>query len=244
MPLGRSPVRLGSSRFAFFALLSAALIQCGCWEGTSRETLATVLSAEGSAEISADGGRTFSPLRSLQSAGRNAVLRTGPTGRVTLTLLPNCLVHLESDTALEIARIALVKDGNETGADVRGRFAEVKLIRGRIFVSHEWGEAPARLSVSLAGGELSTPSNATFWAELVEEKIRITCVSGWIEFGPSTSAVPARIRPGWIGQWPSAGENPRPADTDPRGQEDLQRAVELEPLMREMLNKQRNVLPR
>jgi hypothetical protein len=244
LPLGRSPVRLGSARFAFFALLSAAIVQCGCWEGTTRETLATVLSVEGGAEISADGGRTFSPLRSPQTAGRTAVLRTGPTDRVTVTLLPNCLIHLEPDAALEIGRIVLVKDGNETGADVRGRFAEVKLIRGRIFVSHEWGEAPARLSVSLAGGELSTPSNAAFWAELVEEKIRVTCVSGWIEFRPSTSQVPARIRPGWIGQWPSAGENPRPADTDPRGQEDLQRAVELEPQMRELLNKQRNVLPR
>jgi hypothetical protein len=244
LPLGRSPVRLRPARFGFFALLSAALIQCGCSQGTSRETLATVLSVEGGVEISGDGGRTFSPLRLPQTGGKSTVLRTGPTGRVCLTLLPNCVVVLESDTALELGGMAIIKDGNETGSDVRGRFAEVKLIRGRIFVSHDWGEARARLSVAVAGGELSTPSNAVFWAEFVEGKIRITCVSGWIEFRPSTSPTSTRIRPGWIGRWPSAGENPVPADADAGGQEDLQRAVELEPQMHDLLNARRDVLRR
>lgn len=244
MPVGRSVVALGPTSLRLFAIISAALAQCGCWEGTSRETLATVLSAEGGAEISTDGGRTFSALHSDQTAGKNTVVRTGSTGRVSLALLPNCLVHLEPDTSLELVRIVLVKDGNETGTDVRARFADVKLIHGRIFVSHLWGETRARLGVALGGGEVSTPSNAAFWVEFAEEKTRITCVSGWIEFRPSTSPISTRIRPGWIGQWPSAGENPGPADADPRGQEELERGIELEQQMRDLLNKQRDVLPR
>jgi hypothetical protein len=203
-----------------------------------------VLSVEGSAEISADGARTFSPLGTSQTAGKSAIVRTGPAGRISLALLPNCLIHLEPDTSIEIRRIALMKDGNETGSDIRARFAEVNLVRGRIFVSHVWGETRARLAVALANGEVSTPSNAAFWAEFVEEKTRITCVSGWIEFRPSASPASTRIRPGWIGQWPFAGDNLSPADADARGQEDIQRAMELEQQMRDLLNKRRDLLPR
>jgi hypothetical protein len=203
-----------------------------------------VLSVEGGAEVSADGARSFSPLGTSHTAGRSAVVRTGPGGRISLALLPNCLIHLEPDTSVEIRRIALTKDGNETGSDIRGRFAEVSLVRGRIFVSHVWGETRARLAVTLADGEVSTPSNAAFGAELVEEKTRITCVSGWIEFRPSATTTSTRIRPGWIGQWPFAGENLSPADADPRAQEDIQRAMDLEQQMRILLNKRRDLLPR
>jgi hypothetical protein len=138
----------------------------------------------------------------------------------------------------------LIKDGDETASDIRGRFAALELIQGRIFVSHEWGEARAGLTVSLANAEVSTPSNAAFWAEFVQQKMRVTCVSGWIEVRPSASIVSTRVRPGWIGEWPTDGETLRPADTDPRGQEDLQHGLQLDQRMRDLLNEKRDVLPR
>ena len=232
-----------AATFRLVAVLFIAVAECGCWEGATRETLATVLSVDGSAEVSSDEGRTFSPL-ALNTIGKVAILRTASESKLSLTLLPNSLVHLDRDTSLQIVRIALVKDGNETGTDMLARFADVKLIGGRLFVSHAWGGARARLTIGTANGEVSTPSNAAFWVESAEGKTRVTCVSGWVEFQPSGASTSTRISPGSIGRWPSAGENITTADADVRGQDDLQQAIELEQRMRALLRQKRNVLPR
>jgi hypothetical protein len=233
-----------ASAFRLLAILLVATVQSGCWEGTTRETLATVLFIDGPAQISSDGGRTFSQLRPTETPGKGEILRTDSTSRVSLALLPNCLVHLDRDTAVEIVRINLVKDGNETGGDMRGRFARLRLINGRIFISHVWGEAPARLGIATADGEVSTPSNAAFWVEFAGAKTRVTCVSGWIEFQPSGAPGSTRIRPGSVGQWPSADGSMSAADADSRGQDDVQQAIELEQRMRSLMSQKRNLLPR
>jgi len=233
-----------ASSFRLFAILVIALAECGCWEGTRRDVLATVLSLEGPASISIDDGRTFSELGTAQNPGRHAILRTSPGSQVSLALLPNCLVHLQQNSSLEIVRLALTKDGNETGDDMQARLAEAKLITGRIFVSHVWGETRARLAVSTDNGEVSTPSNAAFWIESGDGNTRVTCASGWVEFRPSGAAKSMRVPPGSIGQWPSATENITAADADPRGQDALPQAAELELRLRDLAARRRNVLPR
>jgi hypothetical protein len=233
-----------ASTFRLLAAVLIALAECGCWEGTSRDVLATVLSVDGSASISLDDGRTFSELRATQNPGSHAVLRTSTGSQIFLALLPNCLVYLEENSSLQIVRLALTKDGNETGDDMQARLAEAKLINGRIFISHVWGETRARLAVSTDNGEVSTPSNAAFWIESVDGKTRVTCASGWVEFRPSGMDKSIRVLPGSIGQWPSAGGNITAADADPRGQDVLQRAAELEQKLRDLEGRKRNVLPR
>ncbi|MFN2623424.1 MAG: FecR domain-containing protein [Chthoniobacterales bacterium] len=233
-----------ASTFRLLAVLIIALAECGCWEGTSREVLATVLSLEGPASISVNDGRTFSEFRPAQNPGSHAVLRTSPGSQLSLALLPNCLVHLEENTCLAIVRLALTKDGNETGDDMQARLAEARLINGRIFVSHVWGETRARLAVSTANGEVSTPSNAAFWIECADGNTRVTCASGWVEFHPSGAAKSTRVPPGSIGQWPSASGNITAADGDPRGQDALEQAAELEQKLRDLAVRKRNVLPR
>jgi ferric-dicitrate binding protein FerR (iron transport regulator) len=145
---------------------------------------------------------------------------------------------------MEITRLALTKDGNETGNDMRGRFAEIKLSRGRIFVSHSWGEARARFSLATSEGEITTPSNALFIVQSEEQKTRVTCASGWVEFRPASSATATRIPPGSVGEWPSASSNLTKAETDPVAQEDLQQAVEVEQMLRGLVASKRNILPR
>jgi hypothetical protein len=239
-----SPERGVTSTFRLLAALIIAFAECGCWEGTSRDVLASVLSVEGSATISIDQGRSFSALRSAQAPGNHAILRTSPASRLSLALLPNCLVYLEQNGSVEIVRLSFTKDGNETGADMRARSAEAKLINGRLFVSNVWGEAQARLVVSTGNGEVSTPSNTSFWVEFTDGKTRVTCVSGWVEFRPSDSLASTRVPPGSIGQWPAKEANITAADADQRGQADLQQATELEQKLRELADKKRNVLPR
>jgi ferric-dicitrate binding protein FerR (iron transport regulator) len=199
---------------------------------------------DGPAQISSDGGRTFAELRPTETPGKGEVLRTDGGSRLSVALLPNCLVYLDWDTAVEIVRLNLVKDGNETGSDIRGRFAELRLINGRIFVSHLWGEAPARLVIPTPHGEVSTPTNAAFWVEFAEAKTRVTCVSGWIEFRPTGAPDSSRVRPGSVGQWPSADGNISTAEADSRGQDDVQKAIELEQQMRALISEKRNILPR
>lgn len=245
MPVGPvSPDRALAHALRFVAILLIALAEAGCWEGSSRDTLATVLSLEGSATIRADGGRTFSDLRTTDNPGAHAILRTAPGSRLALALLPNCLCVLDQNTALKISRLAISKDGNETGEDMRARVAETELMQGRIFVSHVWGEAQARLVVSTGNGDLSTPSNATVWIEFADGKTRVTCVSGWVEFRPSGAPASTRIPPGSVGQWPSTAAAFTAADADPRGQEDLEKGIELDRKLRELAAQKRNILPR
>jgi len=221
-----------------------AAAQGGCWEGTTRETLATVLSIEGSASISSGDERTFTELRSSEHPGKNKTLLTSPASWLSLSLLPNALVFLDQDSSFQIVDLSLTKDGNETGSAMRGRFAEIKLIKGRICASHVWGEALARFRVITLEGEVTTPSNALFWVEATAGKTRVTCASGWVEFQPSGAPKGIRVAPGTVGEWPSAGTNLTAAEADPRGQEDVQQAIEIEQRLRDLASRRRNELPR
>ena len=145
---------------------------------------------------------------------------------------------------MEIIRLALAKDGNETGSAMRGRFAEIKLSAGRIFVSHSWGEALARFSLATSEGEVSTPANALFIVQSDQQKTRVTCVSGWVEFKPPGAVTATRIPPGSVGEWPSQAANLSKAEADPVAQEDLQQAIEVEQMLRGLAAAKRNALPR
>lgn len=144
---------------------------------------------------------------------------------------------------MEIIRLAITKDGNETGDDMRARSAEIKLTKGRILISHSWGQARARLSLRTPDGEVTTPSNALFIVQREQQKTRVTCASGWVEFRPGGAAA-TRIPPGSVGEWPSATSNVNNAEADPAAQEDLGRAIEAEQILRKLAAQKRNALPR
>lgn len=186
----------------------------------------------------------LAPLTADFHPGRGDVLETPGTSRAGLSLLPNLLVLLDRGARMEIIRLALVKDGNETGLDMRGRFAEVKLSQGRILVSHVWGEAQARFSLTTSEGEVTTPSNALFVIQSGQHKTRVTCVSGWVEFLPSGATHGIRVPPGSLGEWPRTTSNISQAEADPVAQEDLQQAIEAEQMLRGLAAPKRNIPPR
>jgi hypothetical protein len=224
-------------------VIVVAAAQASCWEDTTRQVEATVLFVDGPAKLQS-GRHIIIPLRPESHPGRGDVLETEDASRVALSLLPNLLVQLDRGARMEIIRLALTKDGNETGNDMRGRFGDINLISGRILVSHEWGEALARCRVFTPHGEAATPSNALFIVESQPEKTRVTCVSGWLDFRPSGSAAVTRIPPGSVGQWPLAGPNLAKAEADPVAQEDLQYAIEAEQILRRLSAQKHNSLPR
>jgi hypothetical protein len=198
-----------------------------------------VLSVEGSATTSAENGDKPLPFLTGAHFGRNALIQTLASSRVAIAFLPSILVQLDHDTRLEIMRISLTKDGNETGEAMRGRSAAVRLLAGRMFVSHTWGQANAAFTIATAQGDLFTGSNSLFCVESSQGKTRVTCVSGTVGFRPHEGGAEMRIPPGFFGEWSSQASSIAAAETDARGQEDLQEALEVERRLRGLLGKTR-----
>lgn len=236
--------REGVRVFHVIALLALASGVSGCWEGTTRETLATVFSLEGKAEISSDGGRTFHPLQLSDHPGKRARLRTTPGAHVALAPLANSFVQVEGDTSVEIVRIALTKDGNETGSDIRGRNVDLWVPNGRILAWHTWGEAIARFTVATPHGELTVSSNALLWLEVDSARTRVTCASGSAGFRAKGGSTATRIGSGFVAESSGANVNLTPADADAQAQENVVEALELEQKLVGLTAGHRNALPR
>ncbi len=230
--------------FCLIPLLASAVVLSGCWEGITSESLATVLSTEGTAEISSGQGRSFARLGLTDHPGKRSVLRTASGSCVVLAPLSNSVVQLEGDTTVEIVRIALTKDGNETGNDMRSRYVDLTLTGGRILASHEWGEATARFTVATAHGQLIVTSNALFWVESDAARTRITCASGSVGFQPKEASSAARIGSGFVAESSGTTVNVTPADADPLSQERVVEALQLEQQLRDLAARNRNLLPR
>jgi hypothetical protein len=240
--LAGTPLLLPFSRAIVAAVVAAAL--SGCWEGTTRSVVSTVLSVDGPAVISSDIPGQFVPLASGAHAGKGQIVETPNSSRASIALLPNLLVQLDPDARLEIVRLAMTKAGNETGSSILNRSADVKLIKGRMFASHDWGEAIARFRIVTPHGELVTASNALFCVEADQQKTRVTCVSGSVELRARDADTTTRIPPGFVGEWSAATSNLIAAETDARAQEDLQEGLEVEQKLRGLISKNRYALPR
>jgi hypothetical protein len=233
--------------FLAFRALAATLLaaaSCGCWQGTTREVSSRTLLLDGPTTLDRGSRGELIPLGPDLHPARGDAVETQARSRAGLALLPNVLVQLEQGTQMRIKRLELTKDGNETGPDIWSRVAEIELSKGQILVSHSWGEALARFSLTTPEGEVTTPSNALFVVQAEPQKTRVTCASGWLEFRPVGMADATRIPPGSTGEWTPAGANMTPAETDPVAQEVLQQAIEIEQVLRKLMAQKRNALPR
>lgn len=230
--------------FGLCVLLVCTFVAAGCFEGTTREVLATVLFVDAQPTLTRAHNRGSIPLTSDVIPGKGDLLETAEKSRAGLALLPNLLVQLDRNARLEIRRLAITKDGNETGASMQARYAEVKLLTGRMFASQAWGEAIAKFTVITAQGELVTTSNALFCVESDEHKTRVTCVSGSIEFRGRDAQTSTPIPPGFVGEWSASSASLVAAESDARGQEDLQEGLEVEEKLRALSSQRRLVLPR
>ena len=224
-------------------VLFLATTQTGCWEGTTPDVLATVLAVEGPAS-SSNGRAKSAALAPGAHVGKGDTVETAGSSRAAIALLPNLLVQLDRNARTEILRLAITKDGNESAASIHARSADIKLIRGRIFVSQSWGEAVARFTVVTPHGELVTSSNALFCVESDEQKTRVTCVSGSVGWRRRAADAVTRVAPGFVGELSASDSRMIAAESDARGQEDLQEGLEVEEKLRFLISQNRYVLPR
>jgi hypothetical protein len=239
--LARSALSLRFSQFILAALIATLL--SGCWEGTTRGVQATVLAVDGPAMMTHSRARSRLVVSGMHPGVGDVLETTGPA-RAAVALLPNLLIQLDRGARLEIIRLAITKDGNETGAAMQGRTAEVRLGKGRMFASQLWGEARAKFSVMTSHGELVTTSNALFCLEAGEQRTRLTCVSGSVAFRTPGSDADTPVPPGFVGEWNGSGATLVTAETDARGQEDSQEGLEVEETLRALSAQNRFKMPR
>ena len=240
--MAESPLSLRFSGCILAA--SVAVIFSGCWEGTTRGVTATVLAVEGPAIINADARGQSVPLVPGAHTGKGEILEMTGLSRASIALLPNLLVQLDRNARLEILRLAITKDGNETGPAMQARSANVKLMGGRMIVSQEWGAAIARFTVTTPHGELVTSSNTLFWVESHEQETRVTCVSGSVGWRRGEADAITGIAPGFVVELTTSEAKMVAAESDPRGQEDLQEGLEIEEKLRFVISQNRYALPR
>jgi hypothetical protein len=226
------------------ALLCLSVTQSGCWEGTTRDVLATVLAAEGVVTNSSNVHRTSAPLAPGAHVGKGEAVETTDSSQTAIALLPNLLVQLDRGARVEILRLAITKDGNETAAAMLARYADVKMRRGRMFVSQSWGEAFAKFTLVTPHGELITSSNALLCVEADEHKTRVTCISGSVGWRRREADGITRIAPGFVVELSAAEPGKVAAESDSRGQETLQEGLEVEEKLRFLISRNRYALPR
>jgi hypothetical protein len=206
--------------------------------------MATVLAVDGSATtIATPRGQAALLVPGAHLAQREIVETTG-LSRAAIALLSNLLVQLDRNARMEILRLAITKDGNETGPAMQGRYADVKLMSGRMFVSQAWGEAIARFTISTPHGEVITASNALFCVESDEHNTRVTCVSGSVALRARNAQAATHIPPGFIGEWSASNSSMIAAEGDARGQEELQEGLGIEQRLRDLIGQKRDALPR
>lgn len=205
------------SRVAFFCCgtLCIALLS-GCWQGISRQVVATVLSMRGELLCRQPGQADFQPLGSDAKPGVGSVLRTSGNGGLSLALIPGALVQMAPDSELEIEELRLTKDGNETRDEVRDRVVQIRLNRGIIDVLFQLRDrSTAQMSIATNHVTVMAKPSCLFRIQADEFTTRVTSVHGQVY---STQAGP--ISPGYFQEWPSTGGMSAAADY-PRGQTDI-----------------------
>lgn len=223
----------------------ACLCTGGCSEGTTRAVLATVLAVDGPCAIRGVRAQESGLLHPGAALPSGALVSTGSGGRVALALLPNVRIELMERSELQIVRLFLTKDGNETGNAMRNRQVEVKLLRGSAVISQVLGDwAQSKVYVETPNGTLLGDYEALVRIEYADDTTRALCVSGIVEFRPGGSPAAISLPRGSAGEWRGAQSRIFLAETDARGQEDLQEALEAEEKLRGLMSRLRYVLPR
>ena len=104
-----------------FSFAVACVSLSGCWQGMTREVLATVLSVRGEAAWAMEGRNDVRPITSQTKFGTGSIVRTFQDAQIDMTLVPGALARISSNSELKIEKLRLSKDGNETEDGMRSR---------------------------------------------------------------------------------------------------------------------------
>ena len=217
---------LRSALIFFLALIGCSL--SGCWQGVSRNVMATVLSGDGEVDSGAEGQNGFRAIRPGTKLRLGNVVRTPNDAKLNIALLPGALVQLSSNSEIKIQALQISKDGNETGDAMLNRNAHIRLNRGQIAVLlTRRGEAPSELQVTTQEAVIAADSDCLFGMEINGMKTRVISVRGKIYASPPNGPRQA-VDAGFFQEWPSNSSTAVSAADEPLAEIETMKALEAE----------------
>jgi hypothetical protein len=226
---------------SLFCLVCFAAFLTGCWEGVSRQVLATVLSVRGEVVYQMDERDSFHSLTLQSNPGPGSVLRTAGDARVNLALVPGALLQIFGNSELKIEELLLAKDGNETKDGMRKRTARVRLNRGSVHIVFERRDkSELRFTVGTPEVTISTDGDCVCQIRVEGGKTRLTCVYGRA-YAWAGHPEPSIVKAGYFQEWPAGGITM--AADDARAQSDVTDALEAEQELRQLQLEQIDRVP-
>jgi len=215
-----------------------AFVLSGCWEGISRQVVASVLSLRGQIVYSSKEGGSFEPVSSETKLGAGSTLRTPTDGAINLALIPGALTHISGDSELNIEELELTKDGNETGDAIRDRIARVGFRRGGMVVLFD---GFARFTIQTPQATITLLPGCLIRLDVDGNRTRLTCVRGKI-YAARKPAQISDVEAGYVCEWPS-DHDAVPAADDPQGQIDATATLQTGRELRDLEAARRDHLP-
>jgi hypothetical protein len=169
----------------------------------NRQLSTTVLATSGASRATIDQRDISLTKGALVPLG--AKLATPPEASIDLMLLPGILVELAGDTEVDITKLRLERDGDESIHPMIAREAGLKLLHGKLIVVVEQAQTRSRLRVETQAGNLSFGSGRIASIETNPQITRLISVCGKIAFLPRGETVFSRIKPGFVQSWPGHG---------------------------------------
>lgn len=222
----------------FSSVLLLGGLLTGCWEGISRQVLATVLSLHGEVVYLSKGSTNFRPVNSQAKLSAGAVLKTSSGAQIDLVLIPGALGQVSGDSELKIDELSLTKDGNETGDAMRERIARIELRRGGMVVLFE---GVAHFTIQTREATIRVLPSCLLRLDVDESEVRATCVRGKFYATPQNGQIVA-VDAGYFREWPSERGAVSAAE-DRRGQTDTTATLEAARELQELAAAQRDRLP-
>jgi hypothetical protein len=227
-------MRRGCFVYAFLSALSLG----GCWEGMTRNVLATVLSAHGEIVVFTDGASTSQAVNEQSKLRAGCHLRTSNDAKLDLQLIPGALAEISGDSELKIDQLTITKDGNETGDGIRDRVARVSIPHGHIVVlfdgfAHFIIETP-QISVAIL-------PDCLIRLDVDQNRTRLTCVRGKVQVA-AKNADPVNVDGGNYREWPSEKGAIRVTE-DEKAQKDVAAGLQTARELQELAAAQRDKLP-
>lgn len=165
-----------------------------------------------------------------------AKISSGPNARVDLMVLPGVLMELAADTEIEILRLRLERDGDESIHPMIAREAEVRLLRGSITASVGQAATDSQLLVHTSFGIVDTGQQMICRVGVGVDSERILCLRGQLIVSPTGAKAEMAIPKGHFADLPAAGAKPRLiADAGAEVQAEARAVLEVEKRLHRLL---------
>ena len=180
--------------------------------------MATVLAVRGQPTFASDQRAQFRAVTAESTFGRGAILQTRPKSELDLILVPGIFARLLADSELQIDRLELVKDGDETQGGIINRTARIRLLRGRLVVFCEdvdTTRTQSRLVIETAHIGLTANAATLLRVETTDTETRVVSALGMVYPSPAPSK-DAVVPTGYFQLFPAKTLDALPAGKDPK----------------------------